>query len=198
MEVSPRLPCERYNVWIDTVMRLCETTRMKSSTDVTFTYRSFQPAELEAITGLKPALIRDWRRRSLIHPSLDRTTSGFPAATVAEFMLLARLSDHGIGPKRVYGWSRAFAGKILTHALDDVSAWASADDYDAWQTGGATAAEQFLAIWPAPGGMQARHSLDGILNGADLVTIVDLRAMGSRFRDAAGGPIASAMRLTDA
>jgi hypothetical protein len=156
-------------------------------------YSTFQPVELEKITGMKPALIRDWRRRELIHESLDRSEVGFSAATAAELLLLARLSDHGIGPKRVYGRTRAFSGVILYHALDDATAWRSQEAWEAWKAdqGSGKTPDRYLAVYPAPHGLRSMDGLQHVMsNDSEIVTIVNMKALGEHLRTSAGQPLA--------
>lgn len=180
-------------MWVDTDCSVSHHTRMTAHHFTRIVYADFQPNELEKITGMKPALIRDWRRRNLIHSSLDRTEAGFSAPAVAELLLLARLSEHGIGPKRVYGWTRAFAAMVLYYALDDVRAWAGNEGWQAWEAGGIAwnSHSPYLALYQPPNGLRALSSLDALLaEGEDLATVVNLEALGNHLREAAGRPLA--------
>jgi hypothetical protein len=166
---------------------------MKTHRFASLAYTVFQPIELERITGMKPALIRDWRRRDLIHESLDRSEAGFSALTAAELLLLARLSDHGIGPKRVYGWTRGFSGIILHHALDDPTAWRSQEAWEAWKADQGTrkAPHRYLAVYPAPHGLRSMDGLQHVMStGSEIVTIVNMKALGEHLRTSAGQPLA--------
>lgn len=181
------------NVCVDTSDSVCEHTVMNTHRFATLAYTSFQPSDLEKITGMKPALVRDWRRRDLIHESLDRTDAGFPTPTAAELLLLARLSDHGIGPKRVYGWTRAFSGMIVHYALDHRAAWQSDEAWEAWrdQEIRRSPPSRFLAVYQPPHGLRAFGSLNRILDGErDIATVVNLEGLGHHLREAAGQPLA--------
>jgi hypothetical protein len=183
---------QRY-VCVDTDHYVCDHTVMPNLRFASLAYTHFLPSDLEKITGMKPALIRDWRRRDLIHESLDRNETGFSAPTAAELLLLARLSDHGIGPKRVYGWTRAFSSKVLFHALNDASAWRSAEAWSAWQGQEAerTPPERYLAVYPPPHGLRAINGLSHVLSGdLEIATVVNLESLGNHLRVSAGQPLA--------
>ncbi|MGE0776682.1 MAG: hypothetical protein AB7G25_07715 [Sphingomonadaceae bacterium] len=161
-----------------------------------FVFPNFLPADVERITGLSPVAIRDWRRRELIHPSLDRGADGFPFGTVAEFMLLKTLSDHGIGPKRIYGWSSAYSTKIVHHALDAHSAWASEEAWTAWKSEVRPGPERFMVMLTPPHGFIAADDLnDALRHGREVATIVDLALLGERLREKTSGSL-SAVRWT--
>ena len=180
-------------VCVDTEGYVCDHTAMPNLRFASLAYTHFLPGDLEKITGMKPALVRDWRRRDLIHESLDRNETGFSAPTAAELLLLARLSDHGIGPKRVYGWTRAFSSKVLFHALNDASAWRSAEAWSAWQGQEAerTPPERYLAVYPPPHGLRAINGLSHVLSGdLEIATVVNLESLGNHLRVSAGQPLA--------
>jgi hypothetical protein len=183
-------------VCVDTDGHVCDHTAMPNLRFASLAYTHFLPGDLEKITGMKPALVRDWRRRDLIHESLDRNETGFSAPTAAELLLLARLSDHGIGPKRVYGWTRAFSSKVLFHALNDASAWRSAEAWNAWQSQEAERKppERYLAVYPPPHGLRAINGLSHVLSGdLEIATVVNLESLGNHLRVSAGQPLADVL-----
>jgi hypothetical protein len=161
-----------------------------------FEHSKFQPSEVELITGLAPVLIRDWRRRDLIHKSMDKGAEGFDLGAVTEFLLLKRLSDHGIGPKRVYGWSTSLADHILRHALRATSAWPSPEDLRVylehedqrplWDR----EPDLFGIIRPVPHGISTIKDIKEIGALGDVVTIIDLVKLSEELLEKAGKPIA--------
>lgn len=188
-------------MWIDTLTAVCTDTVMSEVLRPKFVYADdISPAELERIAGLKPALLRDWRRRKLIHPSLERTSSGFTVWAAAELLLLARLADHGIGPKRVYGWTRGVSHRIVVYALSDATAWQSPEGWSAeqdWHGSLLRANEEgwhrYLAVFQPPNGVQTFEdaALSQVLaSGRKLATIVDLQALGTDLRELACRPLA--------
>lgn len=161
-----------------------------------FTYAQFRPDEVETITGLSPTLIRDWRRRGLIHESYDRGPDGFDLHSVANFMLLRRLSDHGLGPKRVYGWSDHPASLVASYALDDRAAWSSDDSWAAWTEERASGTRRgnkgrYWVIYSAPHGSAISDDLSDAFALRDVGTVIDMQMLGQELRERADRTLAT-------
>lgn len=152
-----------------------------------FVHPRFQPGDLERIVGLTPVAVRDWRRRGLIHPSLEKEKGGFHLSTLADLLLLKRLSDHGIGPKQVYGWTNSYSRHIFWHALADRSAWASDEAWELWQQKlPVDFGERYFVIRTAPGGYGMTDDPSGeMARSKGVVTFVDCEALGCHLREAA-------------
>jgi hypothetical protein len=81
---------------------------------------TFAPKDVAAITGLSPAMQRDWRRNGYLPPR-ETGWSNFTLHEVAAIAIRKAVTDIGIGP--------AFADRILTHgasqqAIKSVVWWA--------------------------------------------------------------------------
>lgn len=165
---------------------------MATHQQASFIHPRFTPSEVERVTGLSPVAVRDWRRRGLIHPTLDKSEDGrFHMLSVAELLLLKRLSDHGIGPKQVYGWASSYSKHLFHHALNDSSAWTTGEAWEEWQRYRAHgekvegSLKRFWVIRTAPGGFEMTDDPFRALRGSNGVgTIVDFEALGSELRTA--------------
>lgn len=62
------------------------------------TAEQYTPSEAEHVTGVSPALQRDWRRRSLL-PDSEKYQARYSASALAEMLLMKDFADHGFGPK---------------------------------------------------------------------------------------------------
>lgn len=156
-----------------------------------FIHPYFKPREVNRIVGLSPDVLRDWRRRDILHPAFDRDARGFHLAVLAHLLLLKRLSDHGIGPKSVEAWSSKVAGDVFKHTLSDPSAWVSEEGYTAWKGYLAKhpglAMSRYMVKLTSPRGCISANSLEEAFNsGRDgVVTIVDLEQLGADLREQA-------------
>jgi len=169
-----------------------------------FRHASFLPMEVEAITNIKPATIRDWRRRGLIRRPDGDGWQRFHLGEVAELLILRTLSEQGIGPQRVGAWLPAMASHVTHHAMASEDAWETAEGYQAWCNDDADrqklplafSAKRFGVILPAPGGIHTVDELDSFYRqlGAEVSTIsivLDLAALGLHLRSRARKPIAT-------
>jgi hypothetical protein len=159
-----------------------------------FNFDRFPVSDLHQLTGLMPVALRDWRRRKLIPKDRDKEGNSFHLATIAELLLLKKLSNHHLGPKYAYGWTLAMAEHVFKFATDDLSAWKSADGWQAWledKSGRGCSAMQYMAIRTATGGIVAVPSLAMVMgSSSDVVTVVDLKALGVLLRERIGHPFA--------
>jgi hypothetical protein len=169
-----------------------------------FGYSTFKPAEVEAITGLSTALLRDWRRRKIIHHTLDKGPNGYSLGAVAELLVLKVLSDHGIGPKTVFGSSGNLAGNVMHFALDEPTAWATPDEWQLWekdQRGEASILPEGVSKSPLQEVVRNRFGLlepgRPTIAVADIkkaicapvATVIDLETLGNTLRTSAGKPL---------
>lgn len=156
-----------------------------------FHFARFPISELERLTGLTPVGLRDWRRRGLIHPTMSPKEDGsFHLGTIAELLLLKRLSNHGIGPKQVYGWTSSFGSHVLWHAVNHRDAWANDEAWEVRQREMAKGRHyhpRYMVIHTAPGGIIGTLTLDKAMSPLrDVATIVDLETLGSELRELIG------------
>lgn len=68
------------------------------SAAVSLTLEQFTPAEAAQVTGVSPALQRDWRRRGLV-VAKESAHARYSATELAELVLMREFSDEKLGPK---------------------------------------------------------------------------------------------------
>jgi hypothetical protein len=90
--------------------------------------RQFSPAQVETITGVPVATLRDWKRRELIHPDAIKGWNKFGLGTVCFIAVLKAASDAGLSVKALMGWAPAWAGAVQMHVLAMHAAWESPND----------------------------------------------------------------------
>lgn len=190
---------------LDTPPSVVDNTIMSSTIRIPeFRHASFLPMEVEAITNIKSATIRDWRRRGFIRPRDGQGWQRFELGEVAELLILRTLSEQGIGPQRVGAWLPAMASHVTQHAMASEAAWETIDGYQAWcedlaeriRTPLAVTPKRYGIILPAPGGIHTVDDLNSfyqqLIPEASAVTIVlDLKVLGDNLRIRAQRPIAS-------
>jgi hypothetical protein len=163
---------------------------------------SFLPSEIEAVSGLAPSTLRNWRARGLVHKSLGDGWQRFPAEAVAELLVLKRLSDAGIGPKQVYGWTGAIAAHVYQLAIDHPDAFGSAAEYAAWKRGPVLGDGVLEIRQPKPNPLRftvvGPSGVRSFAVAADLVrflnqtgagVVLDLEALAMQLRTRAGKPL---------
>mgnify|MGYP001416538295 CR=1 FL=1 len=163
-----------------------------------FRNATFLPMEVEAITNIKPATIRDWRRRGFIRRPDGEGWQRFDLVELAELLVLRTLSDQGIGPQRVGAWLPAIGGRVANHALASETAWAAPDDYRVWHDKcyDAHVFQRFAVILPATkSGPRLVDKLDELYLRLDadasaIAIVLDLAALGLNLRARAKKPLA--------
>jgi hypothetical protein len=145
----------------------------------------FQPAEVEAITGLDPAVIRNWRKRGHISKHLDRGEEGFSVDALCGLFALKKLSDIGVGPAAVSWRVLNIADGVFAFALQDRHVWDSKEAFEAQRAIDESEPQQrpgrFYLLNPVTGSFNATDDLSGALplNATSGVTIViDRLALG--------------------
>lgn len=169
-----------------------------------FRHATFLPMEVEAITNIKPATIRDWRRRGFVRRSDGEGWQRFDLGAVAELLILRTLSEQGIGPQRVGAWLPALVSHVTQHAMANEEAWETAEGYQAWcadiaertRMPRAFTPKRYGVILPVPGGIYAVDDLNSFYQhlspDASVITVVlDLMTLGNNLRTKARKPIAT-------
>lgn len=192
--LRPRQPNLHHEiVVVDMIIQSWQLPRMTKMTLASTAYRFLRPRELEHLTGLTPGAIRDWRRRKLIHESYEKEGTGFHPVTIAAFLFLKQMSDHGIGPKQFFGWEAGFATLILRHAMADASMWETDEAWNVYQdeqTKHSLPLTQYLVIRTPPDGYAHVNRIGDAFRGdRNVQTIVDLEALGLHLRERLGRPI---------
>ena len=95
-------------------------------------FRAFGPLEAARIANVKPALIRDWRRRGIV--ATDANPKFYTPGFVAHMLLLSELSDQGFPIKRL-GFLTNAIGMILHYALEERSAWELKQEREIYSSG---------------------------------------------------------------
>lgn len=134
--------------------------------------REFSAAEIAAVARIKPALIRDWRRRGIIGEPTGTGQKMYSIYDGALIFLLAKLSAHGLSVK----WTpaRNLAAEMLAHFVAlQREAWATNEDWTTYREGIPT-----LLRMTIDGGSDHIKAAED--NGADQWYLDELRALETR------------------
>ena len=87
-----------------------------------FELTEFSPGDVAKITGLSPAMQRDWRRRGFV-PSNEGARATFDPFEVASLLGMKLLADQKIGPAATSAIAALLGSGIVGQALRDFGAW---------------------------------------------------------------------------
>jgi hypothetical protein len=158
--------------------------------------RHFAPAEVEAITGVAVATLRDWKRRELIMPEAIKGWRKFPLGTLSLVAVLKAASDAGLAIKTMASWAPWWAGVVQAHVLNTPLAWENPYEladlkFFNRQFGSPQPGERFgVAI--ANGPYLLTDDVHRALSdhGGLSCVALDLHAIAAKIVERAGGPIA--------
>lgn len=146
-----------------------------------FKIRAWSLSNFQKLSGMTPALIRDWRRRGLAPESEG---GKLKLESVAQLLLLSELTAHGFGPKRVKGVAEQFSDALRGHALQHRSAWVDDRSHAAWleSSFGKKAKPRFIVIESAGDTATAIDDLSELnQDGSVVVSIIDLERLGRKL-----------------
>ncbi len=143
-------------------------------------HKTWTPASLERLCGLKPVALRDLRRRGLAPEGEKRTLR---LNEVAQLFLQSTLVAHGFGPKRISVIAERYACALMGYALDEPSSWSDEGSYRAWLDGPVSQRKSRYVLLsgssPEAQLVDTLTELSSIIE--PIVTVLDLKSLGQKL-----------------
>ena len=143
-------------------------------------HKKWSSFDLEQLSGVSQALLRDWRRRKLAPASDGRR---IVLGDVAKLFIQSELVAHGFGPKSVTSIAEEYAWPLMQYALMEPKSWLDGDSHQAWlATLASKCGARYVVITGRAIEAQSVDTFtDVLLHTASVVTVLDLKSLGMRL-----------------
>jgi hypothetical protein len=156
-------------------------------------FESFTPGETEAITGVKVATLRMWRKRGYVHEAqFGGNLHRFKANQLGALMAMKALSDIGVGPNLAVAWGHALSAHILSWALKTPAAWGSEDHFKAQRKKLDNPSRRFALVIPNGGGVLFVDDPAQVFElrpNEVVAAVLNLESLGRQLLERSGRPL---------